>query len=101
MKPRSGCGGIAFQPLGNPAAAFGIVNVHEFGANRAAVEFSRRGGGFPIDDQFRMYDGRQEAERIQIRRKISPAPVAFKYALVLGAFLHDRFRHFRGFPCFS
>ena len=91
---------IALQPLGNPAAALGIINVHEFGANRPAVEFSRRRGGFPVDDQFRMNDWRQEAERIEIRRKISPAPVAFKHALVLGAFLHDRFRHFRGFPCF-
>ncbi len=91
---------IALQPLGNPAAALGIINVHEFGADRAAVEFSRSSGGFPVDDQFRMNDWRQEAERIQIRRKISPAPVALKYALVLGAFLHDRFRHFRGYSSF-
>ncbi len=90
---------IALQPFGNPVAAFGIVNVHEFGANRPAVELSSRGGGFPVDDQLRMNDWREEAERIQIRRKISPAPVALKYALVLGIFLHDRFRHLCGFPC--
>src|SRR4029077_15568704 len=71
---------VALQPLGNPAAAFGIINVHEFRANRPSVELPRRGSGLTIDDQFRMYDWRQEAERIKIRREISPTPVALKYA---------------------
>ena len=35
---------VGFQSLGNPAAALGIVDVHEFRADRAAIEFARRGG---------------------------------------------------------
>src|SRR4029077_8617072 len=92
---------VALQPLGSPAAAFGIINVHEFRANRPAVELPRRGSGLTIDDQFRMYDWRQEAERIKIRREISQTPVALKYAPVGGVFPHDRFRHLCVFLCVS
>ena len=84
--------------LGDPSAALCIINVHKFRADRPAVKLSRRSGSFAGSDKFGMHDRRQEAEWIKIRRKISPAPVAFKHTLVVGAFLHDRFRHFRGFP---
>ena len=59
--------------------------MHEFRADRAAVEFSRRRGGRAFEDQFGMFNRRKETQRIEVRRKIAPAPVALKYALVLGA----------------
>ena len=42
---------VALQPLGNPAAAFGVINMNEFGADRAAINFSRGGGGLAVYDQ--------------------------------------------------
>ena len=44
-----------------------------------------------------MFDRSKEAQRIEVRRKISPATVTLEYALVLGASPLYRFPHLSGF----
>src|SRR5260370_37414691 len=64
----------------------------QFNADRAAIKFSRGSCSRTIVDEFGMLDGPKEAQRIQVRREIAPAPVTFKYALDLRAFLLDCLR---------
>ena len=79
----------------NPAAASRIIDVREFSANRPAVKFARRNCCLAVDDQFRVDDWREEAQRVKIRSEISPAPVTFKHTLSLAPFLSCGFRHFQ------
>jgi hypothetical protein len=71
----------AFQPILNPAPPCRIGDVHEFGANRPAVDASRLLGEFAVDRQFRVRRGAEKAEGIEVGLEVSPTTVHVEHAL--------------------
>jgi len=69
-----GGAGFRFELLLDPATADRIGDMHEFGANAAAINAARFVCEFVVDLQIGMRLWRQQAERIQLGLQISPLP---------------------------
>ena len=73
----------AFEFFLDPAPAGRISDVHEFRANRAAVDAASFFGVFTIELEIRMRNGLQKSEWIEVGFEVSPMAEGVEYALPL------------------
>src|SRR5260370_21852313 len=96
----------SFQPLGNPAAALRLLQMHEIGADRAAIDVTGSFRGLACQRiQVTLFQRLKQAEGIERRLQVAPAAEGVPFALALfisGCFryaarggLLDRLRRFR------
>ncbi len=71
------------HPLPHPLAALRVRNVHELGADRAAVPAPRLCGLLAAGRQVRVRPRRPQPERVDSRLEVSPAPEGVEYAVVV------------------
>ncbi len=73
-----------FHALGDPAAAFRLGKMHEFGADGAAIDAAGFLGGFAGEAlEVGLLEGAEKAERIEIGFEVAPAAEGVEDALTL------------------
>ncbi len=79
------CAGRIFEAIGDPCGALRVRDMHEFGADCAAIDGSglegpRRGG---VEFEFSRRGGREKSERIEPRSQVAPAAKLIEDAVSL------------------
>jgi hypothetical protein len=75
--------GCAFEPVDDPSTALRVGNVHELGADGAAINCARSFGVLAFELKLRMLERLKVAERIEIGFEIAPATEKVEDALAL------------------
>ena len=84
----------SLEPFLNPATALRIRNVHELGADGAAINVAGLLGKFAVNLQLGMRHGCQKAQRIEIGSQIPPMAKGVEHAFAFP--LERRCFHERG-----